>query len=173
MSMTGQTSEPETVRTLDSQDHLRALVADTNVNNDTFLATDYLNHFNEIVMLLEMVPDMPDILEESKEWQPKSYPQHFLDSGLSDSEITVEAYENAPSEFREPFDETITRMNAVVIKGIENIEAALDSPRPEELAAAAATACRLLQRLVDVASAIIHGSTPKLEQDEIDELLNH
>jgi hypothetical protein len=64
-------------------------------------------------------------------------------------------------------------MNAVVIKGIENIEAALDSPRPEELAAAAATACRLLQRLVDVASAIIHGSTPKLEQDEIDELLNH
>ena len=114
--MTGQTSEPETVRTLDSQDHLRALVADTNVNNDTFLATDYLNHFNEIVMLLEMVPDMPDILEEAKEWQPKSYPQHFLDSGLSDSEITVEAYENAPSEFREPFDETITRMNAVVIK---------------------------------------------------------
>ncbi len=173
MSMTGQTAEQDSVRTLDPQDRLKALVADTNVNDDTFLATDYLNHFNEIVMLLEMIPDMPDILEEAKEWQPKSYAEHFIDSGLSDSEITIEAYENAPPEFREPFDETITRMNAVVFKGIANIEAALDSPRPEELAAAAATASRLLQRLVDVASAIIHGTTPKLEQDEIDELLNH
>ena len=44
---------------------LRALVADTNVNNNTFLETDYLNHFNEIVMLV--VSDMPDILEDAKE----------------------------------------------------------------------------------------------------------
>lgn len=172
MSMTGQTTETEATARSDTQDRLKALVADTNVNDDTFLATDYLNHFNEIVMLLEMVPDMPDILEEAKEWQPKSYAQHFSDSGLSDSAITIEAYENAPAEFREPFDETIARMNAVVFKGIENIEAAIDSPRPEELAAVAATTCRLLQRLVDVASAIIHGNTPKLEQDEIDDLLN-
>jgi hypothetical protein len=171
--MTGQTTEPDTARALDPQDRIKALVADTNVNDVTFLATDYLNHFNEIVMLLEMIPDMPDILEEAKEWQPKSYAQHFIDSGLSDSKITITAYENAPAEFREPFDETIARMDAVVIKGITKIEAALDSPRPEELAAVAATASRLLQRLVDVASAIIHGDTPKLEQDEIDELLNH
>jgi len=41
------------------------LVADTNVNNNTFLETDYLNHFNEIVMLV--VSDMPDILEDAKE----------------------------------------------------------------------------------------------------------
>ncbi|MDP6688685.1 MAG: hypothetical protein QF384_04240 [Alphaproteobacteria bacterium] len=172
MSMAGQTTETETAQRSDTQDRLKALVADTNVNDDTFLATDYLNHFNEIVMLLEMVPDMPDILEEAKEWQPKSYAQHFQDSALSDSAITIEAYENAPAEFREPFDETIARMNAVVFKGIANIEAALDSRRPEELAAVAATTCRLLQRLVDVASAIIHGNTPKLEQDEIDDLLN-
>jgi hypothetical protein len=157
---------------MESAGRLKALVADTNVNDDTFLATDYLNHFNEIVMLLEMIPDMPDILEDAKDWQPKTYAQHFLDSGLSDSKITVEAYENAPLEFREPFDITVERMNRVVIKGIERIEGAMDSSRPEDLAAATATVTSLLQRLVDIASAIIHGSTPQLEQDEIDDLLD-
>ena len=60
----------------------------------------------------------------------------------------------------------------MVIKGIERIEGALDSPQPEELAAATATVTNLLQRLVDIASAIIHGGTPQLEQDEIDEILD-
>jgi len=150
---------------------LRALIADTNVNSDTFLATDYLNHFNEIVMLTEMIPDMPDILDDAKEWRPKSYVQHFSDSGLSDSEITIEAYENAPAESRKPFDATIARMNATVVKGIEEIEAALDSPTPEALATTAITASRRLQRLIDVAAAIIHGDTPNLQQNEIDDLL--
>ena len=102
---------------------LRDRLAGTNVNQDTFLATDYLNHFNEIVMLLEMVPDMPEILDEAKEWQPKSYAAHFRDSGLSDAELTIEAYDNAPPEFRDPFDETVEKMEAVVARGIERIEA--------------------------------------------------
>ena len=156
----------------ESTARLKSLVADTNINGDTFLATDYLNHFNEIVMLLEMIPDMPDILEDAKSWQPKTYAQHFLDSGLSDSGITIEAYENAPAEFREPFDITVERMNRVVIKGIARIERALESPHPEQLAAATATVTSLLERLVDIASAIIHGGTPPLEQDEIDGLLS-
>jgi len=172
MDMSGQTTEAKNLSTPDETERLKGLLADTNVNTDTFLATDYLNHFNEIVMLLEMIPDMPDILEEAQEWCPKSYQQHFRDSGLSDSDLTIEAYENAPAAFREPFDETVERMNQVVIRGIETIAAAVDSPRPEELAAAAATASLLLQRLVDVASAIIHGNTPQLEQGEIDELLS-
>lgn len=119
-----------------------------------------------------MTPDMPNILDEAKIWQPKSYPQHFLDSGLSDSALTIEAYENAPLKFREPFDETIDRMNKVVLKSIKNIEAALNSTRDEELVATATTATRLLQRLIDVAGAIIHGDTPNMDQSEIDDLLN-
>ncbi len=147
-------------------------IAGTNVNPTTFLATDYLNHFNEIVMLLEMIPDMPDIVEEAKEWQPKSYAQHFLDSGLSDGAVTIEAYDNAPAEFRAPFDETVARMDKVVHKNIENIEAALArGSTDDELRLITATATRLLQRLMDAASAIIHGDTPNLDQREIDELL--
>ncbi len=47
---------------------LRARLEGTNINPNTFLATDYLNHFNEMVMFLEMIPDMPDMLEEAKAW---------------------------------------------------------------------------------------------------------
>ena len=44
-----------------------------NINRETLLATDYLNHLNEIVMTLEMIPDMPEILEEAREWQRKTH----------------------------------------------------------------------------------------------------
>ena len=45
---------------------LQQRVKGSNIDETTLLATDYLNHFNEIVMLLEMVPDMPEMLEEVK-----------------------------------------------------------------------------------------------------------
>ena len=37
----------------------------TNIDPQTLLATDYLNHFNEIVMLLELIPDMPECFEDA------------------------------------------------------------------------------------------------------------
>ena len=49
-----------------SADALKA----ANVHPDTGLATDYLNHFNEVVMLLEMLPDMPDFAEDVLAWEP-------------------------------------------------------------------------------------------------------
>ena len=61
-------------------DALRVRVRGTNINEQTLLATDFLNHFNGIVMTLEMVSDMPELLEEAKAWQPKTYQDHFRDS---------------------------------------------------------------------------------------------
>ena len=62
-----------------------AQVKGKNINEQTLLATDYLNHFNEIVMLIEMVPDMPECLDDILEWTPKSYTQHFEDSSFTES----------------------------------------------------------------------------------------
>ncbi len=77
---------------------MRARVRDTNISETTLLATDYLNHFNEVVMMLEMVPDMPEFLDELKEWQPKSYLQHFRDAAFSDAALAVEAYTFIPTK---------------------------------------------------------------------------
>jgi len=48
-----------------------------NINPRTGLATDYLNHFNEAIMLLEMIPDMPECSGDFLEWRPLSYAEHF------------------------------------------------------------------------------------------------
>ena len=39
-------------------------VAGTVINPSTLLATDYLNHFNEVIMTVDMVPDMPELFDE-------------------------------------------------------------------------------------------------------------
>ena len=150
----------------------RARVAGTNISEQSLLATDYLNHFNEIVMLLELVPDMPEILDEVKEWRAKDYCQHFRDSSFSDKELAIEAYGHVPSRFRIPFEETIARMDGLVADSIRRLDAGLESGAPaEELGEVARMASRNLQRLMDHASAIIHGSQSRLDQAEIDSLL--
>jgi hypothetical protein len=37
-----------------------AQLVGANINPTTWLATDYLNHFNEAIMLLEMLPCAPE-----------------------------------------------------------------------------------------------------------------
>ena len=66
-----------------------------NINPRTGLATDYLNHFNEAIMLLEMIPDMPECAEEFLDWQPRSYREHFTASNFKARELAIEAYDSA------------------------------------------------------------------------------
>ena len=53
-----------------------------NINPRTGLATDYLNHFNEAIMLLDMIPDVPECADDFLEWQPLSYREHFAASNF-------------------------------------------------------------------------------------------
>jgi hypothetical protein len=75
-----------------------------NINPRTGLATDYLNHFNEAIMLLEMIPDMPECAEEFLQWQPRSYREHFAASNFRARELAIEAYDSANPDIRTEFD---------------------------------------------------------------------
>ena len=152
-------------------DQLRDRIKGTNIDERTLLATDYLNHFNEIVMLVELVPDMPELFSEARQWQPKSYQDHFRDSSFTEKELAITAYNHVQPEYREPFEETIGRMNRLVGKSLAEIEIAIADGSADRLRDLATTASRRLQKLIDVASAIIHGSAPTMEQTEIDRLL--
>lgn len=96
------------------QQKLKPKLAAANINPDSFLATDYLNHFNEIVMLMEMIPDMPELIEDAADWAPKSYPQHFSDSGFQAKDLAIEAYELAPAVFKVPFEQICDEMNTML-----------------------------------------------------------
>ncbi|MCC9624240.1 hypothetical protein LPB41_21375 [Thalassospira sp. MA62] len=146
-------------------------VEGTNISSTTLLATDYLNHFNEIVMLLEMVPDMPDMIEDCKEWAPKSYQDHFRDSAFSDRELAIEAYEHVPLRYRRPFEETVEHLNAIVLHANAQLDALIAEGQEDQLRETAHAVTVSLQKFMDVASGIIHGSAKTMSQDEIDAAL--
>jgi hypothetical protein len=83
----------------------------TNVNSDTLLATDFLNHFNEVSMLIEMIPAMPECMEDIEGWKAITYQEHFAVSGLRDADVAIAAYEHVQPDIRDHFDETIGRLN--------------------------------------------------------------
>jgi len=58
----------------------------TNINGTTLLATDHLNHLDEVIMLIQMVPDMPDIIEYVLAWEPKNLCPAFRRERLSGQE---------------------------------------------------------------------------------------
>ncbi|MBC8337475.1 MAG: hypothetical protein H8E39_02160 [Alphaproteobacteria bacterium] len=150
---------------------MREKVKGSNIDETTLLATDYLNHFNEIVMLLEMIPDMPDMLDEVKEWQPKSYSDHFRDSTIAEKDLAIEAYDYVPSIYREPFEQTVEQINAMIASTVQRLEKNIAAGDTDVLRANVETLSRLIQRLMDMASAIMHGSAKTMDQSEIDILL--
>ncbi|KPG01433.1 hypothetical protein IP86_04030 [Rhodopseudomonas sp. AAP120] len=85
-----------------------------NINPKTGLATDYLNHFNEAIMLLEMIPDMPECSEDFLGWQPLSYAEHFKLSNFKARDLAIEAYEHADAGIRQDFDEVTSNMTAIL-----------------------------------------------------------
>ena len=85
-----------------------------NINPRTGLATDYLNHFNEAIMLLEMVPDMPECASDFLEWSPLSYAEHFTASNFRARDLAIEAYEMADAKIRTEFDHLTDNMTRIL-----------------------------------------------------------
>lgn len=150
----------------------RLLVRGKNINQNTLLATDYLNHFNEIIMLLEMLPQMPECYADAAEWRPKSYADHFRDSCFSDAELAILAYENAPANYRQAFDATIEQMDRLVLEAMPRIGALVEAGEPGPLQVGIDEVTRKLGSFVDVASSIINGTTDTLDQAQIDQVMN-
>ncbi len=163
--------EPETTAGDADFRAMQEKVKGSNIDEMTLLATDYLNHFNEIVMLLEMVPDMPEILDDVRAWYPKSYKDHFRSSTIAEKDLAIEAYDHVPAIYREPFEQTVEQINSMIASTVARLEKNLADGEMEVLKADVETLSRLIQRLMDTASAIIHGSAKTMDQSEIDALL--
>jgi hypothetical protein len=85
-----------------------------NINPRTGLATDYLNHFNEAIMLLEMIPDMPECAEDFLTWHPLSYREHFTASNFKGRDLAIEAYDAADLLIRAEFDNVTSAMTSIL-----------------------------------------------------------
>ena len=148
----------------------RERVKGTTIDAGTLLSTDYFNLFNEVIMLLGMLGDMPDMLDEVIAWKFKTYEQHFAESGLAFAPLAIEAYPHAPPSAREHFERTIQRMHDTVEEAklvLADLRGQVDVPL---LAEQAMNYSMMLQQMVDTGSAIIHGIDGILDQSAIDDL---
>lgn len=132
-----------------------------NVNPATGLATDYLNLFNEAVMLFEMGLDMPDMAEELTEWRRRGYVEHFERSGFELKDVVVSAYLHAPPAARQDFDSCCERALGLFDSSIEIL---LSSNLHDEAARA-----DLMERLGEMKAIVvemdshIHGRVKTVE----------
>lgn len=106
----GQRSSPSRERSFSG-----ARLAAANIQPGSHLATDYLNHYNEVVMLLEMARETPEMLAEAADWRPKSYADHFADSGFAESQLAIAAYGKAPPEIRDRFEAATAELDALLV----------------------------------------------------------
>jgi hypothetical protein len=137
-------------------------LADANINPTTGLATDYLNHFNEAIMLLEMVATCPDCLVDFQDWQPLSYREHFQASGFKGRELAIAAYDAADPAARQCLDNLASTMTTV----IEATRATMTDDLAQDSAAALADrAAAWLKLLVARAGAVINGRIDVTEAD--------
>src|ERR1700743_2237877 len=101
-----------------------------NINPRTGLATDYLNHFNEAIMLLEMIPDIPECAEDFLGWHPLSYSEHFTASNFKARDLAIEAYDAADPLTRAEFDNVTNTITATLPAGGDAVRRATqDKPR--------------------------------------------
>jgi hypothetical protein len=158
--------------TSDGEGSSTARFADANINPATGLATDYLNHFNEAIMLLEMLSSCPDCLDDFLGRRPISYREHFATSRFKGRDLAIAAYDAADPNLRSCLDTLAGTMTAV----LEATRAAMSEDMPPEAASAIADhAAAWLRPLVARAGAVINGnadaSLPNTPQTVVDGLM--
>jgi hypothetical protein len=131
-----------------------ARLAAANINPKTGLASDYLNHFNEAIMLLDLLPTTPECIVELIGWEPFSYEEHFAASHFKDKELAIAAYAAAEPAIRAQLDELADTMNALLVATCETFQRRTSLESANGLAAE--TAARL-KPLVARAGAVING----------------
>jgi hypothetical protein len=141
-----------------------AVLRAANINPRTGLATDYLNHFNEAIMLLEMIPDMPECAEDFLTWSPLSYAEHFWASNFKARDLAIEAYEL--SDAKSEFDNITSTMTSILTAvGGAMREARQDKTR----ATLAEQATGWVKPLVALAGGIINGGS----EADVDYIMTH
>lgn len=136
--------------------HLRSHVPGTNINEETFLASDYLNQFHELVMLLEALPVDPSTFgPDLQRWQAVGYEEHFSRSALSNKDLAIAAYRRSPEKVREQFDDAIARLQAEALRAVAAVGHSLDNGNDIKMACSGASS--RLRVLIDDANAIANG----------------
>lgn len=145
-------------------------VVGTNIDPRSLLSTDYFNHFNEVVMMLGMVGDMPEILDEIDLWDYKSYREHFMESGLGFAPLAIECYEVAAPDLRDRFEKIATQMSMLIVETRVRLRQVYEAGEMDRFKDMANLHSMELQGMIDDGGAVVHGYNEAFDQESIDEM---
>lgn len=92
------------------------------INPQSGIANDFLNHFNEILLLVENLPILlPEMVDELLTWAPLTYEEYFRKSKLPGSPIALANYKSLPHEVRSYFNLHVSRLNEMAVDIVANI----------------------------------------------------
>lgn len=146
----------------------REVLVAANINPDTGLATDYLNVFNEAIMLLDLIGDMPDMIDELLNWRYLSYTEHFERSSFEAKELAVEVYKSIDPHIRASFDEAAQNLGQKIENTIITLQS--DICNNKDFSHYLDEICGQIHAEIMTIDGLVHGQSQINEQDEIDAL---
>ncbi|MDB5596645.1 MAG: uncharacterized protein JWM36_3606 [Hyphomicrobiales bacterium] len=135
-------------------------VAPSLVNPLSGLANDYLNHFNEVVMIIEQLPEMPELIEDLLAWRPLSYDDYFTISTLPERDQARQTYEKLDSQFKRQFQDVVDELDHMATGSVVAIRRHVRASSPnqqESFAALCAKAGGGLRQVLKKATSIINS----------------
>lgn len=128
------------------------------------LSNDYLNHFSEALMLIELAAGDPEAFADLAAWRPIDYPSYFAASQLRRAPAALAAWTALAAPRRAAFETQVRAMDRLATAAIR----ALRPPcGPQEAAHVAEVTGPALRRLIARAGAFLNSGGADLP-DEAD-----
>nr|WP_319484016.1 hypothetical protein [uncultured Cohaesibacter sp.] len=158
------------------------LLLEANINPVTLLATDYLNHFNEVLMLIEMLPSMPECAEDIVSWRPMCYPDYFEQSTFKEKQLAISLYDSVQPQVRDQLESLVNDIDTKIMGLVERIVSVEGEQSGASFDALAFMASTEIRPLIDRVSALINDTASATDwmlaidhptaQDEVDRLFD-
>ncbi len=148
------------------------------VNPSSGIANDFLNQYNEILLLVENLPILlPEMIEELLAWKPRSYEEYFRTSPLVGGHLAIAIYQALDEAFREEFEAQIAKINVLASRAILVIGNQLhgsEEMRPEDIESFCEEISTKLRAEIEKAADLVnHGLElpPETSQEMADRLM--
>ena len=145
------------------------------VNPRSGIANDYLNLFNEIIMLIENFPAMPELGSDILSWQLVSYHQYFAGSSLPGRSIALAAYDRLEPEVRGAFESVAAEIADLAAAAAEQIRLHGDNDLTRDIVAqfCAETSAEMMACLKRATHIVNYGQIQQFDdpQERVERLM--
>jgi hypothetical protein len=130
------------------------------VNPLTGLANDYLNVYNEILLLLEFLPSMPEMTDDALAWRPRGYCEYFAQSSIPGARDALHAYDKLDPGVRAHFEAILARLTEIALSAQNTLAEEFGRPDyPDSIAKSCEETAEVMRAgLAYVARLINEGS---------------